>query len=89
MTENGDVVLYSEDIRWDINVNTIENGGEKVIELSWGWTAGMSDEQIAGLADDCPSGHASVLVNYDQALDLISELAATLSQFPHPGRKDE
>lgn len=79
MNEEG-IVLLTEDIRWDINVNVINNNDENVIELAWGWTAGWTEEEIATLADDSPQGHNAVLIDRNQALDLIGDLVAAIRE---------
>ena len=68
-------------IRWDVRTKIVEDDGDRVVKLSWGWTAGLTDEEIADLADDCPKGHDFVLITRGQALDLIARLAATLTGF--------
>lgn len=79
MSEDNVVILDDSEIRWDVKTSIIENGGEKVIELSYGWTAGMTKEQIAELdEDDQALSHNSLLIDEYQALDLISKLAESI-----------
>jgi len=47
-------------------------GDIPVIELSWGWTAGMTSEELAELADDAPQGYESVLTTLDM-LELLRD----------------
>jgi hypothetical protein len=75
MTENVFVVLEEDDIRWNIHSSVVENGGEKVIELSWGWTAGMTEEQISRLDESEQITSNKVLINQLQALELMADLS--------------
>lgn len=76
-----DLPICSSSIFWDVRTQIVENDGERVVELSWGWTAGMTESEIANLADDSPKGHDFVLMTRGQALDLIARLASTLTGF--------
>jgi hypothetical protein len=67
-----------DDIRWYAHVEPIRKGEEDLLKLSWGWTAGMTPEQIARLTDDDPKGHVELFIQKDQALQLIADLAAAL-----------
>jgi hypothetical protein len=74
--ENKDVVVIEDDdIRWNIHTSVIENGGEKVIKLSWGWTAGMTQEEISRLDESEQIPSNGVLIDQLQALQLISDLS--------------
>jgi hypothetical protein len=75
------VVLEDDDIRWDIRSSVVENGGEKVIELSWGWTAGMTEEQISRLDESEQIASSKVLINQLQALELIADLSKLVLGF--------
>ena len=73
------VVIYDDEIRWDVKTRIIENGGEKVIELSYGWTAGMTPEEIANLdEDDQHLSHQYLLIDKLQALSLIEQLSQAI-----------
>jgi len=68
-------------IFWKIYAKEIEhskeNGpatGEPVIELEWGWTAGMSEELLKKYADDAPQGKDSVQTTLSMAIELRDEL---------------
>ncbi len=54
-----------------------------IIELSWGWTAGMSPENISEMADDCPTGQYAVSTTLDFAKELrdnLDEIIKTLEE---------
>ena len=83
MSENwGDfVVIPDDEIRWDVKTRVVENSGERVIELSYGWTAGMTKEEIANLdEDDQQLSHQYFLIDKLQALTLISRLSESIQQ---------
>ena len=48
--ENKDLMvpIHFDDMFWQIQAKLLEekNGDEPIIELSWGWCAGMTDEEI-------------------------------------------
>lgn len=73
-------------ICWDIQCEPVkienDSSDNQYIELSWGWTAGMSEEQIKELADDCPTGHDSVVITRRIAEDLIENLQNLLDKMP-------
>ena len=76
------VEVKSSDIMWNILVKKTDRieWDEPVIELSYGWTAGMTKEEIAELPDDCPSGHATVCIMLKQAIalrDRLNEIIGT------------
>ncbi len=49
-------------------------GGGPVVELEWGWTAGMSEEELENYADDAPTGKDSVLTTLSMAKGLRGRL---------------
>ena len=68
---------FDTDMYWNIIVkktDKIEYGNDPVIELSWGWTAEDTEEEIKNLPDDCPRGHKSVKILLSQAIDLRNKL---------------
>lgn len=48
---------------------------EALIELSWGWTAGMTQDDMKNIAEDCPTGHDSIVTT----LSLIKQLRDDLN----------
>lgn len=45
-------------------------GGGPAIELTWGWSACLSDEEAENLSDDVPKGKDSVLTTLSMAKEL-------------------
>lgn len=54
--------------------------GGPVIELEWGWTAGMTEEDMENYADDAPTGKDSVLTTLDMAKGLRDRLDEIISR---------
>lgn len=48
--------------------------GEPVIELEWGWTAGMTKKDMENYADDAPVGKDSVFTTVGMAKELRDRL---------------
>lgn len=67
-------------IRWNIIPILKEDQGEWVVELQWGWTAGMSEEQLANWAEDAPRGYDCVLTNPEMAEELRDRLTKLLEK---------
>ncbi len=55
-------------------------GGSKVLQIEWGWSAGMSDEQLANLADDAPNWMYSVKTTLDMAEQFHKELGELITK---------
>lgn len=63
-------------IRWSIEPIVHEKLDEGIIiELQWGWTAGMTEEDLKNWADDAPTGYDYMITN----LDLVEELRDKLN----------
>jgi hypothetical protein len=90
------VEIRPDDIRWEIEL--LATGGvfqagkgwakEPDIELQWGWTAGMTEEELENYADDAPRGHDSVKLSLDSARRLRDKLDDLLKDRPRPPKKD-
>jgi len=59
-------------------------GGGKVVQVEWGWTAGMSEEEIANIADDAPDWRYSVRTTLDMAEAFHKELGELITQMKGP-----
>lgn len=71
------VEIKAEDVYWNIVPIVKEKEGDGVIvQLQWGWTAGMSEKDLENYADDAPRGFNSVTTN----LDMIEELRDKLTE---------
>ena len=69
------VPIGPNDIFWRILAVPCGKDGENpIIELRWGWTASMTPEELADLADDVPVGHSSVKTTLDMAKMLRDDL---------------
>lgn len=83
MTNNDEsfISFNSSDVYWNIMVRIkITNSQEKLIVLEWGWTAGMTKEEISELADDCPTGHDSVTTTLEMAKELRDSLDKAIKE---------
>ena len=75
------------DIFWNIIVeNTGQKNGKKedsepIIQLKWGWTASLTDEEIKELSEsnDNPTGFNSVKILKSQAMILRDDLDDMIS----------
>jgi len=54
--------------------------GGPVVELEWGWTAGMSEEEAGRCAADAPTGKDSVLTTLDMARGLRDRLSEIIAR---------
>lgn len=80
----GRVRLEPPGIFWNIFAKQVWVRGEKkpCVELSWGWTACLSDKQIENIADDTPKGHDSLIITEDIAKELLTSLTKILKAVP-------
>lgn len=74
------VAIKPGDMLWEIHADEVpaEHGAESRYRLSWGWTAGMSEEELANYAEDAPVGHDSVDTSHDSLLRLRDRLTELL-----------
>lgn len=72
------VEIRANDILWDVKVKTIVECDQPIIELSYGWTAGWTAEQIKEIAEDAPRGHAVCRMNMEQARQLADKLTSAI-----------
>jgi len=68
------VPICTADILWEITPIMKEEDGGTIIELHWGWTVGMSQEEIDEFPDDCPTGSSSVKTSLKGARALRDKL---------------
>lgn len=87
------ILIQEGDIYWRVSADLKPVGsGEApagdthgcIVVLSWGWTAGMSDDQRAELADDAPSQRWELALTIDSARELRDNLSALLTKFQEP-----
>lgn len=63
------VVIHNRSMAWRVLVNVHEgNDGGPQIELEWGWTAGMSAEEITALSPTAVRGRERILLSDPRAL---------------------
>ncbi len=76
------VVIHDEDMLWCIHTKLTDRTeyGQPVIELSWGWTAGMTEEEISQLGDDVPKGHHTLSVMLSEAIRVRDELTKLIEK---------
>jgi len=77
-----EVTIPASSILWKINV--VERSDlkerEPVIQLEWGWTAGMSDEELENYAEDAPRGKDVVQTTLSMAEELRDDLDKIIAQ---------
>lgn len=54
--------------------------GLPTVVLEWGWDAGLTAEDLAHRAADCPRGKASVRTTLEMAKELHAELGALIAR---------
>ncbi len=83
MKEDNIVKIDFDSIYWEINVketgkieyeNVDYRDPDPVIELSWGWTAGMTEDEMKEIADDSPTGYKGVRILLSQVIRLRDKL---------------
>ncbi len=81
------VPIESSDVYWAIYVTEpnlpegqLPAGQKHAIQLEWGWTAGMSEEELKGIAEDSPMGKEHVRITLDMAEKLRDDLTAILAK---------
>jgi hypothetical protein len=82
-------VSYDTEIAWCVHVrrDPTDQYDNADIVLEWGWTADMTEAEIACLADDVPRGHRScrpcdpqdLCIDLAIALDVPIEVLRTLA----------
>lgn len=75
LNQDNEVEIKFSDIAWNVVPVAKE---DDLIELQWGWTAGLTEEQLKDYAEDAPHGYESVTINKDFAKELIKKLVELL-----------
>lgn len=75
------VEIPFDSVRWNIltEPKEVEDGVD--ILLSWGWTAGMTEEDFENYAEDAPIGSDCVTTTLDGAIELRDKLTALIEQY--------
>ena len=84
--ENGNalgVEIKPESIYWNIYAKEFieKQEEEPVIILEWGWTAGLTEEQLANYAEDAPVGKEEVRTTLTQAKELRDQLDNIINKY--------
>jgi len=82
MAEECKVEIKSSDILWRVFVSKSEQVeyGYPLVELSWGWTAGMTKQEVEELDDDVPSGHHTLQLQLKDAIELRDRLTEEIGK---------
>lgn len=76
-----EVELPFDSIFWNIVPVVRESKDDgTLVELQWGWTAGMSEEDLANVAEDAPTGYESVTTTLDMARELRDKLTKIIEE---------
>jgi hypothetical protein len=77
-----EVLIPFDAVLWNIKPVVRESEGDGIlVELQWGWTAGMFEEDLKNIADDAPTGHDSVTTNLDMIEELRDELNVIIEKY--------
>jgi len=59
------------------------HGEEKLplVRLEWGWTAGMSEEDMENYAEDAPSGKEEIYINWSSIKNLRDDLTKIIDKY--------
>lgn len=78
MIKNNDGIVlqpFEDDIFWYVNPFFVDGGDDgSLVQLQWGWTAGMTEKDFENLADDAPKGLGAVTMTFNAAVDLRDKL---------------
>ena len=82
-----EVVLDSSSIFWKIYAKEVQTppneqpaDKQPIIQLEWGWTAGMSEKDLENYAEDAPQGKETVLTTLQMAEELRDQLNEIISR---------
>ena len=86
ITKDFMIPISFDNIFWNIQVKQLEekNREEPIIELSWGWSAGMTDEEIKEeqeLDGDSPTHTERIRILLSQAAGLRDKLNDILEKY--------
>lgn len=76
-----EVEIPFDSIFWNI-IPVVRESKEDgtLVELQWGWTAGMLEEDLSNLAEDSPTGYDSVITTIDMARGLRDKLSKIIEE---------
>lgn len=89
------VEIRSADIYWEqIHVREITDKMERPanqpvgIQLEWGWTAGMSEEDLKNVAEDAPQGFDVLRITLSGAERLVERLQEVIAKHKEKVMRD-
>lgn len=91
MIKNDDGIIlqpFKEDIFWCVRpffVDGDEDGS--LVQLQWGWTAGMTEKDFENLADDAPRGLGAVTMTFNDAIELRDKLTTLIEANKHNAKE--
>jgi hypothetical protein len=70
------VPIKFDDIFWEVHVvkTNRKNFNEPIVELQWGWSAGMTEEERQNIDKDSPNGYKSLPITLSAAIRLANEI---------------
>ena len=100
MIKNDDGIIlqpFKEDIFWCVRPFFVDGDDDgSLVQLQWGWTAGMTEKDFENLADDAPRGLGAITMTFNDAIELRDKIEvlkqgrlAFLKSTPVPFGNDE
>jgi hypothetical protein len=77
------IPIKFDDIFWEVQVVKTDrkNRDEPIVELQWGWSAGMTDEECKSMDEDSPSGYKSLPITLSAAKKLAEKINILIENF--------
>lgn len=74
--EENFIPIKFDDIFWEVQIvkTNRKNFDEPIVELQWGWSAGMTDEERKNVDEDSPSGYKSLPITLSAAKNLAHRI---------------
>lgn len=81
--EENFIPIKFDDIFWEVQIvkTNRKNFDEPIVELQWGWSAGMTDEERKAMDDDSPSGYKSLPITLSAAKNLAHRINMLVEKF--------
>lgn len=76
------VPIGFDDVYWAIHATELDlpKENDPIIQLEWGWAAGMSDEDMKDIAADAPTGKETVKTTLRMAIRLRDQLNVIIAK---------
>jgi hypothetical protein len=77
------IPIMFDDIFWEVHVveTNKKSRDEPIVELQWGWSAGMTDEERKIMDKDSPSGYKSLPITLSAAKRLANKINVLVEKF--------